>query len=207
VPAAVKGRLGELWAQTGNATAFTTEACTLVSGTTYKITNAAKRQWDRATTVSVFDGGASVAAADYTVQYPLGRIVFASAPAGAVTVSGKYYASAEVGLVQGWDISLTPLIFETTSLGSTSRSYVGGGLLEWSGSFDRFYEDSTWEARAIDNTSAFYLKLYEDEPSDRVWIGYVHFTGWTATTSIVELIKEGITFSGAEDPFYVADET
>lgn len=208
--AAIAGRLGELWAQSGTASAFTGEACTLVSGTTYKITDAAKRQFDPATTFIVYDGGSPIAATGYTIQYPLGRIVLGSAPAGAVTVTGASFATTEVAFVRGWSLSIKPLIFETTALGATAttgRTYIGGGLPEWSGSLEKLYETDTWAARALANTTGFYLKLYEDEPSDKVWLGLVIFTGWDQTTDIMDLVKEGVEFTGHDALFYISDET
>ena len=86
----VVGRLGELWVQTGSATSFTTEACTVIGATTtYDIDDVTKRQWDRASTVSVFENG-NPATTPYVAQYPIGRIAFTVAPTTPVTVTGKY---------------------------------------------------------------------------------------------------------------------
>jgi|GEM_PF-1393937 len=201
----VVGRLGELWVQTGSATSFTTEACTQIGATTtYKITSASKRQWDSATTVSVFEDGAS-ATTPYTVQYPIGRIVFASAPTTPVTVTGEYYDTVQVAYATGWKLDLKTGVFETTALGDTTRSFMATGLVDWSGSFERFYEDDTWAALVAAGSTPIF-KFYEDAPSDRVWIGYGAISDWGVTVDVGELIKENVSYSGKGDIFYIDSE-
>lgn len=79
--------------KSGTTTAFTDEAATLVSGKTYKITDATKSVWDRSVTITADDGGTPVASADIeSVNYLMGTITFASGytPSGAITLSGSY---------------------------------------------------------------------------------------------------------------------
>jgi hypothetical protein len=76
----------------------------------------------------------------------------------------------------------------------------------WSGSFERFYEDDTWEAAAV--AGAYHLiKLYEDEPSDRVWTGYVYLGDWGKTVPVDGLQTENVSFNGVGTPAYAADES
>lgn len=209
--AAVLGRLGELWAQTGVAAAFTAEACDVVVGApaanTYQITNATKRQWDPATAVLVYDGGV-LQTSGYTLEAPVGRIVFDSAPGGLVTVTGAAFGTVQVALVRNWELSVSSQVLEITALGDTVRTYQGDDFPSWSGSFERFYEDDTWAALVADNVTAqgFILKLYEDEPSDRVWAGSVVFTNWSQSTPM-ELITESVQFQGQGKGYFITDET
>jgi len=207
---AIQGRKGDIYLQTGNATAFTGEACHLVSGTTYQISNAAKLNWDRATAVTVYVGGNPVSSG-FTVQYPAGRIVFDADPGDAVTVSGKCYATTKVGYVQNYDISIESAALETTSLGDEARTYMGLGLLAWSAAFERLYENDTWAALARANATSGYrllCKFYEDRsgPKRLVWVGYVTVTGHSTNLSLEELVRENITLQGEELIYYI-DET
>ena len=142
----------------------------------------------------------------YVAQYPIGRIAFTVAPTTPVTVTGKYYATVQVGYVQNWKLDIKTGVFETTSLGDTARSFMATGLTDWSGSFERFYEDSTWEALAVASSTPIF-KFYEDEPSDRVWVGYGAIGDWGVTVDVGELIKENVSYNGLGDIFYITSET
>ena len=205
--AAIAGKLGELWIQDGTSSAFTTEACSQVSGTTYQIDDAAKRQWDIANTLSVYDD-AVLQTSGYTVQWPAGRVVFASAPTTPVTVTGKSFSTVQLGQVTGWRLELNQLILETTVLGASARTYMSPGLVSWSGSFDEFREGTIGQATyAQSNSTLLVVKLYEDEPSDLVWLGLVAVTGFDESVALEELVRDGIAFTGVGDPVYVDDET
>lgn len=209
--AAIQGRKGELWLQSGSATAFTTEACSLVSGTTYQIDDAAKRQWDPTTTPTVYDDGSPETPSE--IQYPIGCVVLAEAPSGAVTVTGKHYATTQIGLVQNWALDLEQDTLESTALGDTARSFVGLGLLGWSATFEALTEATgTLGAKALANATAgtgyrLVWKFYEDEPNDLVWIGYATFTSWQALSDVMALIRETCSVQGDGDIYYVTDET
>jgi len=203
---AICGKLGELWLMGGTPTTITKEACENVSGYTYHITAPAKRYLDPATAVLVYDNNV-LQTSGYVIAGGC-QIQFDADPTGPVTVSGKYLPTgSETTFVQNWQLTLDQGgIFETTSLGATARSYVNCGLVGWSGSFERFYEDATWEARLVAGTNLL-IKLYEDEPSDRVWTGYIYLTDWTQTVSVDALQKETLSFQGSAIPAYAADES
>jgi hypothetical protein len=204
---AICGRLGELWLQAGTATAMTKEACEVVAGTTYHVTDAAKRYFDYATAVLVYTGaGEDLQTSGYKVVGAC-QIQFDAAPSAPVKVSGKYLPTpAEISLVQDWSLAIeNGGIFETTSLGATARSYLHCGLVSWSGAFNRFYEDDAWEARAV--AGAWHLvKLYEDEPSDQVWTGYIYLGNWGKTVPVEGLQTETVSFNGIGTPAWATDE-
>jgi len=208
--AAIQGRAGELWAETGAAVVFTAEACTLVSGTIYKITNATKRQWDPATAVLVYVN-AVLQTSGYHLHAPVGQIHFDAAQTLPITVSGKYFPTAKVGLVTDWELNIESNVFDVTALGDTAKMFVGDGVPEFSGSFSRFYEDNHWAALQAGNNDpdlgdALVLKLYEDKANSQGWAGYATMKNWSVTVPI-EIIKESIQFSGDGEFFYFASET
>lgn len=205
--AAIQGRKGELWLNTGSATTFTTEACDQKAGTVYHITNTAKRVWDPATAVSVYDNGV-LQTTGYHLHAPVGEIHFDGAPTTPVTVSGKYFAVAETTLVQQWDAVLTPELAEVTALGATSREFVGLGIKAWSGSFEHLYEATgPFVTKGLANATKIIMKLYEDQPNTRALVGYGVITSVTPSMPVEDLARETISFTGDGEPFYVTVET
>lgn len=202
--AAIKGRLAELWLGSGATSAITKEACEQVAGTIYHVTAAAKRYLDPGTAVLVYDNDV-LQTSGYHLEGHC--IVFDSAPAALVTVSGKYITPAEVKLVQGWELSFESETYETTSLGDTARTYVGSGLLSWSGSFERFLEDATYANIAAANGTLKLARFFTDQPSGYVWTGWVVPTGWTGSAPISGLDTESFTFQGYGKPIYTTDES
>ncbi len=205
--AAIRGRSGEVWINSGSATTLTKVACDQIGATTiYHVTDAAHRQLDPATTPSVYIDDV-LQSTGYHMHAPAGEIHFDGAPGGTVTLSGKYYASSEVSLVQSWEMSLTSEAVDVTGLGDTARTYVGLGITSWSGTISRLHENNTWVAKVQANATQIIVKLYEDEPNDRVWIGYGVITSVPVTTPVEGLDTETITFTGVGLPYYVTDET
>jgi hypothetical protein len=79
--------------KTGTTTSFTAEACTLVSGKTYRITNATKSIWDRSVALTVLDNAVAVSGANIlSVNYLFGEVTFVSGytVVGPITVTGSF---------------------------------------------------------------------------------------------------------------------
>lgn len=110
----------------GESTAFSGEACTLVSGTTYQINTAAKRAWNPAVPVTVYDGVTPLVEADgdFTVNYLFGKVTLAGAPAGAVTVDGEYLPLYEVTTVKGYRFKISADIEDATVMSSTTTAHA-----------------------------------------------------------------------------------
>ncbi len=80
----------------GISTAFTDEAMTLVSGTTYQINDTTKRVWDRSVTPTFKDGINPIPASGISsIDYLFGKVTLVSTPTGAVTCSGNYLPMSE----------------------------------------------------------------------------------------------------------------
>lgn len=99
--------------QAGTTTAFTTEAMSLVTGKTYKVTNAVKNVWDRGVTVNVFDNGVNQNANVLNIDYLFGQVTFKSAytVTGPVTVTGSYFPMVELAKYQKFTLtqSMAPI--------------------------------------------------------------------------------------------------
>lgn len=204
---AISGRLAELWIGSGAGATLTKQACEATTTNftyTYHVVDAAKRYLDPNTTVLVYDSD-SLQTSGYRL---LGHVIkFDSAPAGAVTVSGKALTMAETTLVQNYSVNLESEVYEFTSLGDTSKQYVGSGITGWSGSFERFFEGDTWSDRVEANSTQFFLRCYITQPGSLCLGGWVTLTGWSQETPIDGLERETIEFQGVGCPAYSIDET
>jgi len=103
--AVLAGSGGDIYIATGAGSTFTTEATTLVSGTTYQINDTSKRRWDPTATFIVYDGGSPVDAGLYYLIHATGKVKFISAPGGAVTVSGKYLTVSAFAQAMEWTLN------------------------------------------------------------------------------------------------------
>jgi len=122
---------------TGTSTPMTGEACTLETTTVFQITDGAKEIFDPFTTFVVEDGGVPVAPAGYTIDYLFGRITFAIAPGGAVTVDGAYLPRLAVADASDFSFTLSreQLDMTTFSLTDAYRKRFMG-LLDAEGSMN-----------------------------------------------------------------------
>lgn len=123
----------------GASTAFTGEACSLVSGKTYQIDNTAKRVWVPSVTPTVKDNGVTVAAANIESYDKLfGKVTFVNSytVTGPVTVDGNYYpllTLAECRAVSA-EFSVTEL---NTSVFGTAGVKRIAGLMDGDVEIDR----------------------------------------------------------------------
>jgi hypothetical protein len=104
--------------KSGTPTTMTDEAMSLVSGKTYKITDAAKACIDLDTAVVVEDNASPVAAADIlNIDYLHGRVTFAASytPTGPITITGKYLPLSTLGTSQSFTLTQTAAEIRTTT--------------------------------------------------------------------------------------------
>ena len=105
----------------GTATEMTAEATTLVSGTTYQITATAKRIIDHNTAVVVKDGTTTLEGANITsIDYLQGKVVLAEAPAGAVTIGGKYIPTTDIAGANSYSLTLNQTLKEDTDFATAA---------------------------------------------------------------------------------------
>src|SRR4051812_9843924 len=89
---------------TGTSTAIVAEACALVTGTTYQITNTARRVLDPAVAVTVKDGGVAIPAANVDIDYLFGKFTLTAPPGGAVTVDASYLPALPLAECESYDL-------------------------------------------------------------------------------------------------------
>jgi hypothetical protein len=102
---------------TGTATTMTGEAMGNIAGTTFQITDAAKRIVDPATAIVIKDGGV-VWGGTFTIDYLSGMVTLSGAPGGAVTIDGKYLPARQIAQAYEIDASLNRNLADSSLLGS-----------------------------------------------------------------------------------------
>jgi hypothetical protein len=131
--------------RSGTSTSMTAEATTLVTGKTYRITNAAKRMLDPAVAVVVDDGGSPVSASDIlSIDYLHGLVTFdpSYTVSGAITFDANYLPLSQIADVYTASFSTSVMTLDDTVYEDTAVSRKAG-LKDLSGSFSAYDEAAT----------------------------------------------------------------
>jgi len=104
---------------------MTDEPTTGTANLSYQITNSARRILDMNTTLLVEDGGTTTSE-NYTVDYLNGRIIFATATARVITVTGAYMTPVTVATANTYTVTVNSDALENTPFESSHRTYQGG---------------------------------------------------------------------------------
>ena len=191
----IVGLLGSIYMSTGTSTSFTTEAMT-DSGDhmRYSITNTAKKYFDNLTDVLVYVDG-DLVTTGYTIEHITGSVIFeASQGADPITVSGKYFSVAEVGAFFNWKLSINKSILDTTAFGSEWNTNITA-LKSWTVTAEKYYinDDMTDILLAGNN---IVLILYVNESTPISYQGYAFMSKDDVNTTVAEIIKESLEFTG-----------
>lgn len=92
--------------QQGTPTTMTGEAMSLVAGTTYRVTAATKRILDYFSAITVFDGVTDITATVTSIDYLNGEVTLPGAPAGLVTITGKYIPTVAIAKGRGFTLNM-----------------------------------------------------------------------------------------------------
>lgn len=182
----------------GTAVSMTAEATTLVTGTTYQITNTAKRVLDPSVAVVVNDAGSPVSA---TVDYLFGTVTLASSPGGAVTVTASYLPVATIGECKSVDLSISIDLGDITSFDSAGVKKKTSLLQDISGSLGRLVmpiddlDSATGGVQSIHSwmlagTPRLIDVLFTSGARVRAWVLFKSYKVTGQTSSIVESTVE-----------------
>jgi len=161
----------------GTGVTFTDEACTLVSGKTYKITDRDKIRWDRDETVTVKDGGSAVPSINISgIQYLTGQIIFVSTytPTGAITVSGTYRPSSIIGWTKRGNINESIELQDVTNFKTAATDVAAGvnasrrrlaNIVDATGSFGGF-TDTTSDFEATMKSKQSVILEYQSDVNE-----------------------------------------
>lgn len=153
---------------TGAPVAFTAEACTTADNKTYTMTNAARRYWDRATPVLVYNTGVLVNAVldPYRVIRLTGQVVFDNVSVrGPITVTGAYLPTSVAAGARSYGFTLEQSILDDSDFdtaGTDGYTRKMPGLKNVSGSIGRNLQIATGMAGVLIAGNPIVLELYAD---------------------------------------------
>lgn len=189
---------------------MTDEACSLVTGNTYQVTNAAKRVIDPRQTVTVKDGGSPVAASGYTFDYLHGRVTFVSPPGGAVTVTATYLPRIQFGCANSFDLNETRENLDRTcfqpdaAAGEAARRYMLG-LKTASGTITQLDVDTAMYGSGGANTLREEIMELADVDdfwvlsiefgNGKIWRGFVIFNEFSRSAGLDSVIETNLSWN------------
>lgn len=189
----------------GTAVGMTAEACGLVSGTTYQVTNAAKRILDPSVAITVNDAGVPIPAANVTIDALFGRFTLSAPPGGAVTVDASYLPTATVADTKGVELNVTVDMGDATTFDSGGAKKKQPLLLDVAGSLMRLVlplddlDPVTGGSQTIDGwmkagTPRLLDVLFTSGFRTRAW---VLFKGYKVSGAVDGMVECTVDFEGA----------
>jgi hypothetical protein len=190
---------------------MTAEACSLVSGNTYRITDIARRIIDPETAYTVYENGVPTAQS-IVVDHLQGTITFAGAATTPVTITGKFIPRGR--LLCAREAELTE---ETASLDKTCFKLSGEtdagvrlrrrGIIDASGTVSHIdlltnQIDTSGTGAGVDATlvdallrnALPYTILEIQFGTSQVWRGFIIFTSVSKSASIDDLVNETLSW-------------
>lgn len=186
--------------KSGTATAFTDEAMSLVSGTTYKITDGTKGIWDRTSAVTVKDGTTELTeSTDYTVDYLFGTVTLTNAPAGTVTVSAKYLPMTQVAKANGFTLTQNAnandnSVYETAQANNGYQTFEYG-LKTVSLSLQGIYAPSNAFRDLLSSRAELVIEINPDGNSKSVARGWFKAMTTGQSGDVGDLEQQTLSFS------------
>lgn len=169
--------------KSGTSTAMTAEACALVSGKTYQITNTAKRVIDYEAALTVLDNAVDHTADVVSIDYLTGQVTFSSGytVTGPVTVTGNYLPLAFLAKARGFSVTQTAAEIDTSDLESSSQN--GGwrtfdpGLRTGNLEVQGVYEASSAFEQALVDRDTLVIDISPNGSSNTYFRGFYKPTG------------------------------
>lgn len=186
--------------KSGTATTFTDEPMDVVSGNTYKITDATKNVWDRLTALVVKDGSTTLTEGDdYTVDYLFGRVTLLAAPGGAVTVSGKYLPMTQVAKANGFTLTQNANANDNTDFetaqGNNGYQTYEYGLKTVSLSLQGIYASSNGFRDLLSGRTELVIEINPDGSGKSVARGWFKTMNTGQSGDVGDLEKQTLSFS------------
>lgn len=168
--------------KTGTPTTMTAEACTVVSGKTYKITNAAHNCIDPNTALVVLDNAVDHTADVLSIDYLFGRVTFKSAytPTTPVTLTGKYLPISTLTKVNSFTLTQNATAvdssdFDTLQTNSGHKTFICG-LKTVSLDTKGFYDSTNGVEAALDARQLLMVEINPDGSSQSVFRGFFRYS-------------------------------
>lgn len=186
--------------KTGVGITMTAEPMTLVSGKTYRITDATKRLIDVATTVVVL-----VAAVDRTVEvlnidFLFGTVTFKSSytVVGAVTITGKYLPSSQICAMNKYKLTQQAEAVDETDLcivqANQGFQQFSMGLKTVSVELSGFYKTATGFLAALKSRERMMIEINPDGAGKSVARGFFTIKDNKQSGKVGALEEDSVNF-------------
>ena len=189
--------------KSGTPTTMTAEACSLVSGKTYKITNAAHAVMDPAT-VPVVKGNAIVIANSniLNIDYLFGTVTFIPAytPTTPITIDGKYLPMTVIGGAKTFNLQLSCSTIDTTTIAAAQAN--GGlrtydyGLRNVGLDLTDVYAVSNGALAALLSRGVVVAEICPDNSALAVARGFFNYAKQSQSGNVGDLEMEQVTLNG-----------
>jgi len=186
---------------TGSPTAFTAEATTLVSGKTYKITNAVKNIWNRLVPPTVKDNGVTVTGTNIeSIDYLFGQVTFASGytVTGPITFDGSYLPSTQIASANTFTLTQTAATIDTSDFISAQSNggYMDSdyGLKTVSLQLKGFFNVSNGFLAAVQGRGEVVVEISPDGSGNAVARGFMKPVTMDQSGNVGALEEQDITY-------------
>lgn len=185
----------------GTPTATTGEACSLESGKTYQIDDAAKQIWDRSATVTVYDNGSDETAEVVSIDYLFGRVTFDASytVTGPVTVDVTYLPTSNIAGYRTFTLTQTANAVNNTDIPSaqanSGHNTFEYGLKTVNLNLSGVFKTSNAFRAALIARSELVVEINPDGNSESVARGFFKYTNQGQSGNVGDLEEETITLT------------
>lgn len=189
---------------TGTPTGMTAEACSLVSGKTYEVTDTTKRILNRSSSpaLDILDNGVSVAAANIeSIDYLFGQVTFVAGytPTTPITMTGEYLPATEIAGAKTFTLTQTANPIDESTIpivkANDGRRVYSYGLKTVSLDISGVYASSNGFLANLLSRNEFILEINPDNSDLAVARGFFRFTTQGQSGNVGELEEETLAFT------------
>lgn len=195
---AIHGKAANFYSHLSGAPSHdTSEAMSSPAGSTteFIIDDSTKRYWDYSSNVTVYVGGAATSEDLYGVEYTGGRVIFDSAPSGAVTADCYTFSVAAIGGGFNWSLTMNGGLTETPEFEKNWMHRITG-IRSWEATFDRYWANDGF-ATLFNRDEDIHVVLYTDISSNtKRYEGRGKFGNMDITAPPEEIVDQSISISG-----------
>ena len=185
---------GALIKKSGTRTAFSDESMSNTAGNTFQIDDTAKQVLDRDIIPTFYEDDFEIAASDILkIDYLYGRVTFATAKTGDITLDGNYMPMSNVAGATEGSLNRTAQLLDSTSLSNSGYRTKTYGLRDVAVNITRFDDMQYAFTDILANRTACVIEIAPD--TNKSYRGWFKVESSGLTLDINALLDESITFT------------